>query len=119
MLFRLREYDEAFPDVFERLMRARAEEAFRLKKLDEICRPLLMLDTPDVTWTLEAFMAWAEPLNARPNTINTLTTEIRNRRHVPWDGHLATQATEPTHRIQNVSYAVFNEATGHRSIRSA
>jgi hypothetical protein len=48
----------------------------RLKELDELCRQLLMLDTPDVTWTLEAFVAWAEPLIARPDAVNALTTEI-------------------------------------------
>jgi hypothetical protein len=47
-----------------------------LKELDELCRPLLMLDTPDVTWTLEAFVAWAGPLIARPETVSVLTTEI-------------------------------------------
>jgi hypothetical protein len=26
----------------------------RLKELDKLCRQLLMLDTPDVTWTLES-----------------------------------------------------------------
>jgi hypothetical protein len=48
----------------------------RLKELDELCRPLLMLDTPDVTWTLESFVAWAEPLIARPDAVSALTTEI-------------------------------------------
>lgn len=48
----------------------------RLKELDELCRPLLMLDTPDVTWTLESFVAWAEPLIAHPDAVSALTTEI-------------------------------------------
>ena len=48
----------------------------RLKELDEFCRQLLMLDTPDVSWTLEGFLAWAEPLIARPDSVNALTTEI-------------------------------------------
>ena len=48
----------------------------RLKELDELCRQLPMLDTPDVTWTLEGFVAWAEPLVARPDAVNALTTEI-------------------------------------------
>jgi hypothetical protein len=47
----------------------------RLKELDELCRPLLMLDTPDVTWTLESFVAWAQPLIARPDAVSALTTE--------------------------------------------
>ena len=47
-----------------------------LKELDELCRPLLMLDTPDVTWTLESFVAWAEPLIAHPDAASALTTEI-------------------------------------------
>jgi hypothetical protein len=47
-----------------------------LKELDEVCRQLLMLDTPDATWTLESFVAWAEPLIARPDAISALTTEI-------------------------------------------
>lgn len=46
------------------------------KQLDDICRPLLMLDTADVTWTLEAFVAWAEPLVARPDAITALTADI-------------------------------------------
>jgi hypothetical protein len=48
----------------------------RLKELDELCRPLLMLETATVTWTFDAFVAWAEPLLARPDAVNTLTTEI-------------------------------------------
>lgn len=47
-----------------------------LKELDKLCRQLLMLDTPDVTWTLESFVAWAEPLITRPDTVTALTTEI-------------------------------------------
>ncbi len=47
-----------------------------LRALDELCRPLLMLDTADVTWTLEAFVAWAQPLIARPDAVMTLTTAI-------------------------------------------
>ena len=47
-----------------------------LKELDELCRPLLMLDTPDVTWTLESFVAWAEPLIAHPDAASALMTEI-------------------------------------------
>jgi hypothetical protein len=48
----------------------------RLKELNEVCRPLLMLDAADVTWTLEAFVTWAEPLIARPHAVNALTTDI-------------------------------------------
>jgi hypothetical protein len=48
----------------------------RLKELDELCRPLFMLDTPDVIWTLESFVTWAEPLIARPDAVSALTTEI-------------------------------------------
>jgi hypothetical protein len=47
-----------------------------LKELDKLCRQLLMLDTPDVTWTVESFVAWAEPLITRPDAVTTLTTEI-------------------------------------------
>ena len=48
----------------------------RLKELNEVCRPLLMLDAADVTWTLESFVAWAEPLIAHPDAVSSLTTEI-------------------------------------------
>ena len=48
----------------------------RLKELDKLCRQLLMLDTPDVTWTLESFVAWAEPLITHPDAVTALTTEI-------------------------------------------
>ena len=48
----------------------------RLKELDGLCRPLLMLDTPDVTWTIESFVTWAEPLITRPDAVSALTTEI-------------------------------------------
>ena len=48
----------------------------RLNELDKLCRQLLMLDTADVTWTLESFVAWAEPLIARPDAVSALTTQI-------------------------------------------
>lgn len=48
----------------------------RLKELDKLCRQLLILDTPDVTWTLESFVAWAEPLTTHPEAVTALTTEI-------------------------------------------
>lgn len=48
----------------------------RLKELEEICRPLLMLDTRDVVWTLDTFVAWATPLIARPDAVNALATDI-------------------------------------------
>ena len=44
----------------------------RLKELDELCRPLLILDTANVTWTLESFVAWAEPLVAHPDAVSAL-----------------------------------------------
>ena len=46
------------------------------KHWNEVCRPLLILDAADVTWTLEAFVTWAEPLIARPHAVNALTTDI-------------------------------------------
>jgi hypothetical protein len=42
----------------------------------KLCRRLLILDTPNVTRTLESFVAWAGRLIAHLDAVSALTTEI-------------------------------------------
>lgn len=42
----------------------------------KLCRRLLILDTPNMTRTLESFVAWAGRLIAHLDAVSALTTEI-------------------------------------------
>ena len=76
--------------------------------LEKLCRQLLMLDTPDVSWPLESFVARAEPLITRPDAVTALTTEIIDVwiRAAGWPIGVAEKSAMPSQQLSRL---------GHRS----